>query len=79
MSQYYKMADSGPGFGAKLRESGRFSVRLAISYAFDWFVIIAVAAIAVVLGRIEPNKRPFSLNDPNISYVRLCSFFPRWL
>lgn len=60
------MADSKPTYAA-IRK--RLSFALIISYAFDWIVLIAVGVIAVVLGRIEPNKRPFSLYDPDISYV----------
>ncbi|KAI3573749.1 PAP2 superfamily-domain-containing protein [Fusarium oxysporum f. sp. albedinis] len=67
MHQYYKMADSGIGnITGGLRR--RFSVRLIISYAFDWAVLIFFAAIGVVFDRIEPAKRPFSLVDPNIAF-----------
>lgn len=38
------------------------------SYVFDWFILLVVAGIAGVLGIVEPNKRPFSVLDPNISY-----------
>lgn len=66
MHQYYKMADSGIGnITGGLRR--RFSVRLIISYAFDWAVLIFFAAIGVVFDRIEPAKRPFSLVDPHIA------------
>ncbi|PHH73298.1 hypothetical protein CDD80_3916 [Ophiocordyceps camponoti-rufipedis] len=44
------------------------SLRLAASYAFDWIILIVVVVIAGFLGRIEPQKRPFSLDDPNISF-----------
>ncbi|KFA47710.1 hypothetical protein S40293_08096 [Stachybotrys chartarum IBT 40293] len=47
---------------------GRFSVRVALSYVFDWIVVILVAGLALVLDELEPNKRPFSLADPNISF-----------
>jgi hypothetical protein len=39
------------------------------SYVFDWAILIAVGVVGLVLGNITPNKRPFSLEDPNISYV----------
>jgi hypothetical protein len=45
-------------------------IRTVISYVFDWVLLIAIAAVSTVLGEISPNKRPFSLNDPNISYVQ---------
>ncbi|KAM5356257.1 hypothetical protein ACJ41O_002903 [Fusarium nematophilum] len=67
MHQYYKMADSGKGslIGGMRR---RFSVRLIISYAFDWIVLLFFAGIGVLFDRIEPAKRPFSLVDPNIAF-----------
>lgn len=37
------------------------------SYVFDWLILIVVGIIGVVLGNVTPNKRPFSLQDPNIS------------
>ncbi|OAA39717.1 PAP2 domain containing protein [Metarhizium rileyi] len=47
---------------------GTFSVKLFASYALDWIVLVVITVAAGFLGRIEPNKRPFSLNDPNISF-----------
>lgn len=44
------------------------TVKVVLSYVFDWVVLIVAAGIGAVLDRIEPNKRPFSLADPNISY-----------
>lgn len=40
---------------------------LAASYISDWIVLIIVAVIGFVIGDLTPNKRPFSLEDPNIS------------
>jgi len=37
------------------------------SYAFDWAILIAAAAIGYILGDVTPNRRPFYLGDPNIS------------
>ncbi|RCI11230.1 hypothetical protein L249_7318 [Ophiocordyceps polyrhachis-furcata BCC 54312] len=63
MSTYQKMAQSGSS------SMGQHpSLRLAVSYALDWIVLIIVVVIAGFLGRIEPLKRPFSLDDPNISF-----------
>ncbi|KAJ3455599.1 hypothetical protein MRS44_017081 [Fusarium solani] len=59
------MADSDIGFTPGARH---ISMRLLLSYALDWLALIVVAAIAALLGRIEPNKRPFSLVDPDISF-----------
>ncbi|KAG6216282.1 hypothetical protein E4U50_006138 [Claviceps purpurea] len=44
-----------------------FSFKLLASYALDWIVLIAITVAGGFLGRIEPNKRPFALDDPNIS------------
>ncbi|KAI1339583.1 PAP2 superfamily-domain-containing protein [Xylariaceae sp. FL0016] len=38
------------------------------SYAFDWAILIAVGVVGYILGDVTPNKRPFSLQDPNISF-----------
>lgn len=46
------------------------SVKVILSYALDWVVLIAVGIVSTVLGVIEPNKRPFALTDPNISFVK---------
>lgn len=40
---------------------------LAASYVSDWIVLIIVAVVGFVVGDITPNKRPFYLEDPNIS------------
>ncbi|KAK7988185.1 lipid transporter atnI [Apiospora arundinis] len=41
---------------------------LVASYALDWIVLIAADAVGFYLGNITPNRRPFSLQDPNISF-----------
>lgn len=60
-----------------VRNKGKPSWVLALSYVFDWIILVAFAAVGYILGDIEPNKRPFSLDDRNISYVEnppcLCS------
>ncbi|KOS21121.1 putative lipid phosphate phosphatase 3 [Escovopsis weberi] len=57
-----------------------FSKRLFISYAFDWIVLIAFAGIGAYLSQVAPNKRPFSLVDPNISFpVTENETVPNWL
>lgn len=55
--------------GGGVRRKGKTSWVLALSYVVDWLILLAFAAIGYVLGDIEPNKRPFSLEDPNIAYV----------
>ncbi|KAL7909831.1 acid phosphatase/Vanadium-dependent haloperoxidase [Trichoderma velutinum] len=47
---------------------GRPSIRLISSYIFDWIVLIVVTGVGYVLGVITPNKRPFSLVNPDISF-----------
>ncbi|XXG98711.1 WD40 repeat protein [Hypoxylon texense] len=46
----------------------KFSVLVIGSYVFDWLILVVVGIIGVVLGNVTPNKRPFSLQDPNISF-----------
>lgn len=54
--------------GGSGRRKGKAWV-VVLSYAFDWVILLAAAAVGYVLGEVTPNKRPFSLDDPNISYV----------
>ncbi|KAI1386958.1 acid phosphatase/Vanadium-dependent haloperoxidase [Hypoxylon trugodes] len=66
---YSKMPEhSSPPF--QTLQSSKFKPSLVVvgSYAFDWIILIVVGVIGVVLGNITPNKRPFSLQDPNISF-----------
>ncbi|ORY62300.1 PAP2 superfamily-domain-containing protein [Pseudomassariella vexata] len=41
---------------------------LIASYITDWLCIAAAGAIGTILGNVTPNKRPFLLEDPNISF-----------
>lgn len=41
---------------------------LALSYATDWIILIIVGVVGLILNNITPNKRPFSLEDRNISF-----------
>lgn len=43
------------------------SVSIVSSYVFDWIIIIAILGAAYYLNGKAPNRRPFSLEDPNIS------------
>ncbi|KPI45869.1 PA-phosphatase related-family protein [Cyphellophora attinorum] len=45
-------------------------IRTALSYVFDWLVIIAFAAGGGVLSNIRGFRRPFSLADRSIAYPR---------
>jgi membrane-associated phospholipid phosphatase len=47
---------------------GRVSLALILSYVFDWVIIILAAVVGALLSNITPNKRPFSLNNAEISY-----------
>ncbi|KAI4266022.1 MAG: hypothetical protein LQ337_008909, partial [Flavoplaca oasis] len=44
------------------------SRRLIASYIFDWFIILAIAAVGGAFWKITPNHRPFTLVDPSISF-----------
>jgi membrane-associated phospholipid phosphatase len=44
------------------------SILLILSYIADWIILIIFAAIGYAVGNITPNKRPFSLDDLNISF-----------
>ncbi|VUC36163.1 unnamed protein product [Clonostachys rosea] len=46
----------------------RFPLKVVLSYIFDWIVLVILALVALAFEFIQPNKRPFSLNDPNISF-----------
>lgn len=52
-----------------LRRKERASWVVTVSYVLDWVVLAIFAAVGYVLGKITPNKRPFSLDDRNIAYV----------
>ncbi|KAE9376945.1 acid phosphatase/Vanadium-dependent haloperoxidase [Stipitochalara longipes BDJ] len=47
---------------------GRVPLVLILSYIFDWIIIVVSAVVAAVFSTITPNKRPFSLNNAEISY-----------
>ncbi|EAS27657.3 PAP2 domain-containing protein [Coccidioides immitis RS] len=44
------------------------SKRLIISYVVDWIFILFTGALGRIVKVAEPNRRPFSLTDQNISY-----------
>ena len=50
----------------------KITIIQALSYVFDWIILVVVGVIGLILGHVTPNKRPFSLQDPNISYVCYC-------
>lgn len=55
--------------GGNVRRKGKISWVLALSYVFDWVILVAFGVIGYILGDITPNMRPFSLDDRNIAYV----------
>ncbi|KAJ0162905.1 Diacylglycerol pyrophosphate phosphatase 1 [Colletotrichum tanaceti] len=67
---YYKMPESPAPYNRRSTRPrrGHWTPSLIGSYVFDWFILAVVGAIATVLGFVEPNKRPFSVLDPNISF-----------
>jgi membrane-associated phospholipid phosphatase len=44
------------------------SILLILSYISDWILLIIFAAVGYIIGNITPNKRPFSLENPDISF-----------
>ncbi|RYP74240.1 hypothetical protein DL769_004061 [Monosporascus sp. CRB-8-3] len=46
----------------------KMAVAQILSYVLDWVILIIVGVVGLVLERTTPNKRPFSLQDPNISF-----------
>ncbi|KAK8138148.1 hypothetical protein PG984_001528 [Apiospora sp. TS-2023a] len=66
------MSDLSGPTAARVNSAGRKKHHvtwvLIASYATDWIVLIAADAVGFFLGNITPNRRPFSLDDPNISF-----------
>jgi hypothetical protein len=52
--------------GGGSRKKGKTWV-LALSYAFDWFILVVGGLVGYILGKVTPNMRPFSLQNPEIS------------
>ncbi|KAL8937880.1 MAG: hypothetical protein Q9216_004206, partial [Gyalolechia sp. 2 TL-2023] len=46
----------------------RISKRLIASYVLDWIIIIGIVAVGAGLWNVTPNRHPFTLTDPSISY-----------
>ncbi|KAG9255019.1 PAP2 domain-containing protein [Emericellopsis atlantica] len=65
--------------GSARQGLGGFSWKVFLSYALDWIVLVALGIVGYVLGKISPNKRPFSLNDPDISFPLRDETVPVWL
>lgn len=41
---------------------------LLLSYALDWVTLVVLAVAGFLLGNLSPQKRPFSLENPDISF-----------
>ncbi|KAI0595006.1 PAP2 superfamily-domain-containing protein [Biscogniauxia sp. FL1348] len=50
------------------RPTSRVTAVVIASYVFDWVILVVVGVVGLILGEVTPNKRPFSLQDPNISF-----------
>ncbi|KAK3941860.1 PAP2-domain-containing protein [Diplogelasinospora grovesii] len=63
------------------RRKGRgANLLLTASYVFDWAILVIAAVVGYVLGNITPNKRPFSLEDRDISFpFTVHETVPTWL
>ncbi|KAK4449410.1 PAP2 domain-protein [Podospora aff. communis PSN243] len=57
-----RLAGGGGG-----RKKGKAWV-LALSYAFDWFILVVGGVVGYIMGHVSPNMRPFSLQNPDISF-----------
>jgi len=56
-----------PAFAAMDRSRAKFTVKLISSYVLDWIILLGLGALSAVFSSISPNKRPFQLEDPDIS------------
>ncbi|KAL0469188.1 PAP2 superfamily domain-containing protein [Neurospora intermedia] len=64
--------------GGLKRKRGGWVV--VVSYVFDWVIIAVAGVIGYIFGAKTPNKRPFSLYDPNISFpFTVKETVPVWL
>ncbi|KAK3334710.1 PAP2-domain-containing protein [Neurospora tetraspora] len=64
--------------GGPKRKKGGWVV--VVSYVFDWVIIAVAGVIGYIFGNKTPNKRPFSLHDPNISFpFTVKETVPVWL
>ncbi|KAL2269865.1 hypothetical protein VTJ83DRAFT_2049 [Remersonia thermophila] len=66
--------------GAARRKGAKVSWVVWLSYGLDWFILIVFGVIGYILGKIAPNKRPFSLDDRNIAFpYTVNETVPVWL
>ncbi|RKF59204.1 putative lipid phosphate phosphatase 3, chloroplastic [Golovinomyces cichoracearum] len=46
----------------------RLPVKLILSYVFDWIIVFGATIVGTVFAHMTPNKRPFSLANPEIAF-----------
>lgn len=54
-----------PGLPTKGSKKGGLAI--ISSYVFDWVIVVVFLGVAYYMDHHEPNRRPFFLEDPNIS------------
>ncbi|PGH18537.1 hypothetical protein AJ79_00316 [Helicocarpus griseus UAMH5409] len=59
---------SAAGLPVSIPSGWRVSKLLVSSYVLDWVLILLTGAAGRILKFAEPNRNPFSLTDPSISY-----------
>ncbi|KAL1883887.1 hypothetical protein VTK73DRAFT_7675 [Phialemonium thermophilum] len=53
---------------------------LVASYVLDWIILLIFGIVGYVLGKLTPNKRPFSLEDRDISFpFTIHETVPAWV
>lgn len=50
------------------QHSNKITMVQILSYALDWIILIIVGVAGTLLNKVPPSKRPFSLQDLNISF-----------
>ncbi|SPN97816.1 related to diacylglycerol pyrophosphate phosphatase [Cephalotrichum gorgonifer] len=54
--------------GPRAHSSKSGPILVTASYVFDWAVLIVLGVTGYIMSGVSPNKRPFYLTDPNISF-----------
>lgn len=58
----------GPLSNLRLSKGSKKSdMSVLSSYVFDWVIIIVILGVSLYMDGRTPNKRPFILDDPEIS------------
>ncbi|KAI5862704.1 acid phosphatase/Vanadium-dependent haloperoxidase [Durotheca rogersii] len=56
------------GFSRPQGRKKKITPVVILSYVLDWLILVGVGVLGLFLGEVTPNKRHFSLQDPNISF-----------